>query len=101
MIEIEDNGTYNLPAAGLVRRAAAGAELVIQARNGMRPTAARRHARERARRGARSTLDGFLLVRDAARSPGSWSGSTLRHCTLVPGVGLDADGGPPARGADA
>ena len=94
LIEITDNRTYQLPAAGLVLPAAVGRELVIQAMNGVRPVLAGNIVVNGLDEGS-LTLDGVLLS-GTLRLAGELERLELRHCTLVPGIGLDADGGPTA-----
>jgi hypothetical protein len=96
LIEIEDNRTYPLPAGGLVLPAAVGRELVVQARNGVRPVLTG-DIRVNGLDEASLTLDGIVLS-GTLRLPGELERLELRHCTLVPGIGLDADGDPTSAG---
>jgi hypothetical protein len=94
LIEIEDNRTYALPAAGLVIPAATGRELVIQAANRARPVLMG-DIRVTGLDEGSLTLDGIMLS-GTLFLPGELEQLELRHCTLVPGIGVDADGLPTA-----
>jgi hypothetical protein len=91
VIEVEDSGTYALPTAGLTIPAApAGTELVIQARNRMRPTLIGDLVVASTQL-ARLVLDGFLIA-GAITLQGELAELSVRHCTLVPGRTLRLDG---------
>jgi hypothetical protein len=93
VIEVEDSGTYVLPAGGLViPTTTAAAELVIQARNRARPTLL--GSIDVPSTGlARLVLDGLLIAGTLAVA-GNLAELELRHCTLVPGVRLLPTGAP-------
>jgi hypothetical protein len=93
VIEVEDSGTYALPAAGLTIPAApAGTELVIQARNRVRPTLTGDLVVASTQL-ARLVLDGFLIA-GTITLQGELAELSIRHCTLVPGVTLKLEGAP-------
>jgi len=79
-----------LPGAGLTLNAAVGRELVIQAQNGLRPVLVGDIKVNGLDEGA-LTLDG-LLVSGTLQLLGELERLDIRHCTFVPGIGLDADG---------
>ena len=91
VIQVEDSGTYTLPAAGLtIPAAAAGRELVIQARNRMRPTLIGDLIIASTQL-SRLVLDGFLVA-GTVTVQGGLAELLIRHCTLVPGVTLTSAG---------
>lgn len=94
VIEIDDSDTYVLPATGLAIPAApSGAvELVIQARNRTRPTLVG-DLQIATTTLSRLVLDG-LLIAGSVTVAGELPELVIRHCTLVPGVRLRADGSP-------
>jgi hypothetical protein len=93
VIEVEDSGTYDLPAAGLTLPAAPpGRELVIQARNRMRPTLLGDIVVGTTKL-SRLVIDGFLIA-GTVTVQGALAELVIRHCTLIPGVTLKADGAP-------
>ncbi|GAA1913758.1 hypothetical protein GCM10009837_43060 [Streptomyces durmitorensis] len=104
VIEITDSGVYDITPRSI--RLAAGHSLQLRAANRCRPVLrlpdhrtgpdALRFSGEA---GSSVTLDGLLICGGAVRADGGLADVTIRHCTLVPGWGLDADCRPhrPAR----
>jgi hypothetical protein len=91
VIQVENSGTYTLPTAGLtIPAAAAGRELVIQARNRMRPTLIGDLIIAGTQL-SRLVLDGFLVA-GTVTVQGGLAELLIRHCTLVPGVTLTSAG---------
>jgi hypothetical protein len=103
IIEIDDSGVYDI---ALHLRIGAGSSLQLRAGQCRRPVIrlpdrstgpdALRVTGEEA---SRFTLDGLMIVGNAVQIDGDLVGLTLRHCTLVPGWGLDRECEPthPAR----
>lgn len=93
-IEIADSGQY---AETLSLNVAAGQRVEIRAANERRPTLVLggdwliEGAAD-----AEVTLNGLLITGGALRVQGQLRTLRLRHCTLVPGLGLNADGTPTA-----
>lgn len=94
-VEIDDSGRYEETLAIAID---AGSRLELRAANAHRPTLLL--GGELAIRGgedAEVTLNGLLITGASLRVPALDNGLRrlcLRHCTLVPGIGLDLDGEP-------
>jgi hypothetical protein len=91
IVEVTGNGRYDLPSVTL----APGQRVEIRAQNGRRPLLA--PTAEPALGGgaeAELLLNGFLVVNHPLRVAGSLRRLTVRHCTLVPGLGLTVAGEP-------
>lgn len=97
LIEIVDSRTYEVNLAKV--EIPAGCRLILRAEDRQRPTL--RLGQELQFTGgaeAKLHLDG-LLVTGAGLRIGSLEKLELRHTTLVPGLGLEPDGGPQTPGA--
>lgn len=99
IIEITDSNVYTEPiAVGLN----AGQTLELRAANGVRPvirlldwqTSESDSLSIAGARGSWFVLDGIVVTGRAVQVSGDISGVTIRHCTLVPGWGLDCGCGP-------
>lgn len=94
VVEIRDSGRYEETVA---IRAAAGKRVELRAGNARRPALIL--AGDLLIDGgsqAEVTLNGLLVVGGTVRVRGDLRRVTLRHCTLVPGLGRTADGQPTA-----
>lgn len=99
VIEIEDSGVYAEPVAVEL---AQGQTLELRAASGTRPilrlfdlqTAAPDALSVAGAAGSWFVLDGLTVTGRGMQISGEVSGVTIRHCTLVPGWGLDCDCGP-------
>jgi hypothetical protein len=102
VIQIEDSATYAMPASVTLD----GRELVVQAANGQRPCVVGdltiNIPNVAAPEQLSLRLDGLLISgRITVQAAGTASRLveiSLRHCTLVPGVGLDETGMPTNQG---
>ena len=99
VIEIVDSNVYAEPvSANLVK----GQTLELRAANGARPvvrllgwqTAAPDDLMISGDAGSWCVLDGLVITGRPMQVSGSISGVAIRHCTLVPGWGLDCDCSP-------
>jgi hypothetical protein len=93
-VEVRDNGRF---AEALAITASAGARLELRGAEGVRPTVALTAPLViDLGDDAEVTLNGLLLVDGALRVPPTAKRGLLRlrHCTLVPGIGLNLDGTP-------
>jgi hypothetical protein len=95
IIEIGDSGVYTGP---LEVRFAGVQSLQIRAAQGTRPVlrmldehVARVDTMANAGGGGRLTLDGLLIFGRGLTLAGDYACVTIRHCTLVPGWGLESD----------
>jgi hypothetical protein len=93
VVEITDNAVYQeqitldvAPGDELTLRAAEGARPVIQLPDPLLVQGA-----ERDGPAPQVTLDGLLIAGDAVRVVGPVGALLIRHCTLVPGWGIDCD----------
>lgn len=98
VVEIQDSGRYEETLSIAV---AAGASVEVRARNGHRPTLVLGGELSlRGGAGSEIRLNGLLVsgagVRAAAGPDNALARLAVRHCTLVPGQTLAADGTPPA-----
>jgi hypothetical protein len=99
VIEIVDSGVYAEPIA---IELTAGQALELRAANGCRPTIRLLNWQASTsddlsisgERGSWCVLDGLLVTGRGVQISGEISGVTLRHCTLVPGWGIDCDCNP-------
>src|SRR6185312_913370 len=99
VIEIVDSGVYAEPIAIAL---AAGQALELRAASGARPTIRLLNWQSSesddlsvsGERGSWCILDGLLVTGRGVQVSGEVSGVTLRHCTIVPGWGLDCDCNP-------
>ncbi|HEY1425696.1 MAG TPA: hypothetical protein VGF50_03410 [Caulobacteraceae bacterium] len=99
VIEILDSGVYAEP---INIELTAGQVLELRAANGARPTIRLLNWQTSTsddlsisgERGSWCVLDGLLVTGRGVQISGEISGVTLRHCTLVPGWGLDCDCNP-------
>jgi hypothetical protein len=94
VVEVMDSGRY-VEALGID---AVGRQVTLRAAEGVRPTVVLTgEMRLTGRVGDSVTLDGLLLSGAAVVADGAGGGLGLlriRHCTLVPGISLDAAGAP-------
>lgn len=91
-VEIADSGRYR---ETLNIHAAAGARIELRAADGAFPTVSLRHEMQiSGDEGSEVTINGLLLTDAAVRVTGELRTLRLRHCTLVPGLGLKIDGAP-------
>jgi hypothetical protein len=99
IIEITDSNVYAEPIA---IELAEGQTLELRAANARRPiirvlewqTAEASSLGIAGARGSWFVLDGIVVTGRSVQVSGDISGVTFRHCTLVPGWGLDCDCGP-------
>jgi hypothetical protein len=92
VVEIRDSGRY---AETPVISAAAGKRIELRAANGARPTLVLGgELAISGDAGSEVTLDGLLIAGGTLRVSGQLRRLRLRHCTLVPGLGLDGRGKP-------
>ena len=95
VIEIVDSNVYSEPVSiSLVK----GQVLELRAANGCRPVlrllnwqGAPDQLEITGDAGGWCVLDGLVVTGRAVQVSGSISGVTIRHCTLVPGLGLECD----------
>jgi hypothetical protein len=96
VIEIADSGVYVEPIAIVLK---AGQTLQIRAANRKRPvirlldwqTSQPDDLSVTGEAGTWFTLDGLLITGRGVQAGGKLAGLTIRHCTLVPGWGLQCD----------
>jgi hypothetical protein len=109
VVEIADSATYH---GGLVLNVNSGACVELRAADGARPLlvlagegGGPNELTISGGEGAEVTLNGLVLSAGALRVPAGGGNAlrrlTLRHCTLVPGLGLQISGSPQAPGAAA
>jgi hypothetical protein len=99
IVEISDSGVYAEP---IEIDLAEGQTLELRAANSSRPvirllewqTGASDSLSITGARGSWFVLDGVLVTGRGVQVAGQISGVTIRHCTLVPGWGLNCDCGP-------
>ena len=97
VIEITDNGRYPAP---LTLSLAQDQAVEIRAANGQRPLLELQAPLKITGQGAEATFNGLLISGGALHVGGKIKALRIRHCTLVPGLGLKATGEPLAPGAD-
>ena len=96
VIEIAESGVYVEPIAIDLPE---GASLQLRAASGVRPvirlidwqTSKPDSLLINGAANSRMTLDGLLITGRAVRATGALAHLTIRHCTLVPGRGIDCD----------
>jgi hypothetical protein len=99
IVQVVDSGTYSWAGPAAIS-AEEGAQITLQAADGARPLITldgELTISGEADSGV--TLDGLVIAGGALRVTGEIASLTLRHCTLVPGIALAADGTPDQPGA--
>ncbi len=97
VVEVRDSGRYEETPVII---AAAGKRVELRVANGARPTLVLGgEFAISGGAGAEVTLNGLLIAGGTVRVTGELRRLRLRHCTLVPGLGLDSDGKPVSPGA--
>jgi hypothetical protein len=99
IVQVADSGTYSWTGPAAIH-AEEGAQITFRAADGARPLITLDgELTISGEEDSGVTLDGLVIAGGALRVTGEIASLTLRHCTLVPGIALAADGTPDQPGA--